>query len=152
MGLRYYSLLRGFRSCAWMARWPSGKAGACKALITGSNPVLASIFADMAQLVEHHLAKVGVAGSNPVVRSRNQRKAPLSCGAFLVSASHSDRRASMRECRQDEILAAFQQASYGRRALDTLSEKSASCFFTPASCECPRTTRSQAVRKCCRQR
>ena len=27
--------------------------------------------ADMAQLVEHHLAKVGVAGSSPVVRSRN---------------------------------------------------------------------------------
>ncbi len=27
--------------------------------------------ADMAQLVEHHLAKVGVAGSNPVVRSMN---------------------------------------------------------------------------------
>ena len=54
-----------------MARWPSGKAGACKALTTGSNPVLASIFADMAQLVEHHLAKVGVAGSSPVVRSRN---------------------------------------------------------------------------------
>ena len=53
-----------------LARWPSGKAGACKALITGSNPVLASIYADMAQLVEHHLAKVGVAGSNPVVRSR----------------------------------------------------------------------------------
>ena len=25
----------------------------------------------MAQLVEHHLAKVGVAGSSPVVRSRN---------------------------------------------------------------------------------
>ena len=25
----------------------------------------------MAQLVEHHLAKVGVAGSNPVVRSRS---------------------------------------------------------------------------------
>ena len=54
-----------------MATWPSGKAGACKALTTGSNPVLASIFADMAQLVEHHLAKVGVAGSSPVVRSRN---------------------------------------------------------------------------------
>jgi hypothetical protein len=30
--------------------------------------------ADVAQLVEHHLAKVGVAGSNPVVRSkRNPR-------------------------------------------------------------------------------
>ncbi len=27
--------------------------------------------ADVAQLVEHHLAKVGVAGSNPVVRSTN---------------------------------------------------------------------------------
>jgi hypothetical protein len=26
--------------------------------------------ADVAQLVEHNLAKVGVAGSNPVVRSR----------------------------------------------------------------------------------
>ena len=34
-----------------------------------------SIFshADMAQLVEHHLAKVGVAGSNPVVRSMRLR-------------------------------------------------------------------------------
>ena len=28
-----------------------------------------SSHADMAQLVEHHLAKVGVAGSSPVVRS-----------------------------------------------------------------------------------
>ena len=27
------------------------------------------VYADVAQLVEHHLAKVGVAGSNPVVRS-----------------------------------------------------------------------------------
>ena len=37
----------------------------------------------MAQLVEHHLAKVGVAGSNPVVRSRILR-AGLSRPAFLV--------------------------------------------------------------------
>ena len=29
------------------------------------------VHADVAQLVEHHLAKVGVAGSNPVVRSRD---------------------------------------------------------------------------------
>jgi hypothetical protein len=29
-----------------------------------------SFHADVAQLVEHHLAKVGVAGSNPVVRSK----------------------------------------------------------------------------------
>ena len=28
--------------------------------------------ADVAQLVEHNLAKVGVAGSNPVVRSRSE--------------------------------------------------------------------------------
>ena len=27
-------------------------------------------YADVAQLVEHNLAKVGVAGSNPVVRSK----------------------------------------------------------------------------------
>ena len=29
-------------------------------------------YADVAQLVEHNLAKVGVAGSNPVVRSRSE--------------------------------------------------------------------------------
>src|SRR6266542_519741 len=33
--------------------------------------------ADVAQLVEHHLAKVGVAGSNPVVRSK---KPPMTSG------------------------------------------------------------------------
>ncbi len=36
----------------------------------------------MAQLVEHHLAKVGVAGSNPVVRSMNLRDR-LRAGPFL---------------------------------------------------------------------
>ena len=35
-------------------------------------------FADVAQLVEHHLAKVRVAGSNPVVRS--ERPSGLSSG------------------------------------------------------------------------
>jgi hypothetical protein len=30
---------------------------------------LTALHADVAQLVEHNLAKVGVAGSNPVVRS-----------------------------------------------------------------------------------
>ena len=34
--------------------------------------------ADVAQLVEHHLAKVRVAGSNPVVRS--ERVSPSPCG------------------------------------------------------------------------
>ena len=52
-----------------MASWPSGKAEACKAFTPGSNPGVASKHADVAQLVEHDLAKVGVAGSNPVVRS-----------------------------------------------------------------------------------
>jgi hypothetical protein len=33
--------------------------------------------ADVAQLVEHHLAKVGVAGSNPVVRSRSDAVSPF---------------------------------------------------------------------------
>jgi len=38
--------------------------------------------ADVAQLVEHNLAKVGVAGSNPVVRSREiAGQAPFSKGA-----------------------------------------------------------------------
>ncbi len=37
----------------------------------------------MAQLVEHHLAKVGVAGSSPVVRSRTS-KAPPKRGAFFA--------------------------------------------------------------------
>ena len=61
-----------------MAKWPSGKAEACKAFTPGSNPGFASTllglktkYADVAQLVEHDLAKVGVAGSNPVVRSMN---------------------------------------------------------------------------------
>ena len=40
--------------------------------VTSSNLVTPTICdADMAQLVEHHLAKVRVAGSNPVVRSMN---------------------------------------------------------------------------------
>ena len=34
-------------------------------------PKMRSGSADVAQLVEHHLAKVGVAGSSPVVRSRS---------------------------------------------------------------------------------
>jgi len=47
--------------------------GAREALISAWCPRGANLFgtnADVAQLVEHHLAKVRVAGSNPVVRSR----------------------------------------------------------------------------------
>ena len=81
---------------ARMATWPSGKAEACKAFTPGSNPGVASNFdnrlakakrtyADMAQLVEHHLAKVGVAGSNPVVRSRNSSDLVMRLGRFFIS-------------------------------------------------------------------
>ena len=42
-------------------------------------------YADVAQLVEHHLAKVRVAGSNPVVRSeRVSRKATALTGPALA--------------------------------------------------------------------
>jgi hypothetical protein len=41
--------------------------------------------ADVAQLVEHHLAKVRVAGSNPVVRSRSE--AVSGSSSVVVSAS-----------------------------------------------------------------
>ena len=44
-------------------------------------------YADMAQLVEHNLAKVGVAGSSPVVRSRIHSLAYA--GLFLLSTSKS---------------------------------------------------------------
>src|SRR5262249_3050911 len=43
-------------------------------LIGGTRP-MGGVHADVAQLVEHHLAKVRVAGSNPVVRS----EAPDAC-------------------------------------------------------------------------
>ncbi len=45
--------------------------------------------ADVAQLVEHHLAKVGVAGSNPVVRSTE------TCGPALTQ-NEADRQGSDR--------------------------------------------------------
>ena len=42
--------------------------------------------ADMAQLVEHNLAKVGVAGSSPVVRSK--RNSPTTTVAGLFRTHH----------------------------------------------------------------
>jgi hypothetical protein len=38
----------------------------------------------VAQLVEHHLAKVGVAGSNPVVRSVSNHLAMIPRGHLLT--------------------------------------------------------------------
>ena len=40
-----------------------------KLKVYGGGVSMVGHHADVAQLVEHHLAKVGVAGSNPVVRS-----------------------------------------------------------------------------------
>lgn len=40
-----------------LAAWPSGKAGACKALIPGSNPGAASIH-NTSNAAKHHIAEV----------------------------------------------------------------------------------------------
>ena len=40
-------------------------------------------YADVAQLVEHNLAKVGVAGSNPVIRSIELNEQEISCSFFI---------------------------------------------------------------------
>ena len=72
-----------------MATWPSGKAEACKAFTPGSNPGVASKHADVAQLVEHDLAKVGVAGSNPVVRSNFTSR--LRAAFFMLRFGHGFR-------------------------------------------------------------
>ena len=44
-------------------------SGACVERHAGSSPVLGTIFAEIAQLVEHNLAKVRVASSSLVFRS-----------------------------------------------------------------------------------
>ena len=90
----------------YSAKWPSGKAEACKAFTPGSNPGFASrnypgapapvlvllTYADMAQLVEHNLAKVGVAGSSPVVRSKNSSPTTTVVGLFCINPMGSNPR------------------------------------------------------------
>ena len=39
----------------------------------GSSPASSTVFAEVAQLVEHNLAKVRVAGSSPVFRSASEK-------------------------------------------------------------------------------
>ena len=46
-------------------------------------PYSISLQADMAQLVEHNLAKVGVAGSSPVVRSIACKSPDVYPGFFI---------------------------------------------------------------------
>ena len=50
------------------------------------SPPLHHLFflAEIAQLVEHNLAKVGVAGSSPVVRSKNDSPATELAGLFCM--------------------------------------------------------------------
>jgi hypothetical protein len=51
-----------------------------------SGQLIAAVIAGIAQLVEHNLAKVGVAGSSPVSRSEKQ----LSAVSFPLSAINLD--------------------------------------------------------------
>ena len=53
-------------------------------------------YADMAQLVEHNLAKVGVAGSSPVVRSKRNSPATTVAGLFRTHRLGSSPRGSER--------------------------------------------------------
>ena len=53
-----------------------------KQRVTGSSPVLSTIPADLAHLVERHLAKVEVAGSSPVIRSKT-KTVPLWYGFYF---------------------------------------------------------------------
>ena len=62
----------------------------------------------MAQLVEHHLAKVGVAGSNPVVRSRNSNDLVTRLGRFLYHKSLTyPEKAAIMGSRQSLALSCF---------------------------------------------
>ena len=47
-----------------------GTSGSARLLLRGGARLVSTCNADVAQLVEHHLAMVRVAGSNPVVRSK----------------------------------------------------------------------------------
>ena len=51
---------------------------------TGSTPVLGTILAEIAQLVERHLAKVEVAGPSPVFRSRLWGRSSVGMSATLT--------------------------------------------------------------------
>ena len=53
-------------------------------------------YADMAQLVEHNLAKVGVAGSSPVVRSKRNSPTTTVAGLFRTRRLGSNPRGSDR--------------------------------------------------------
>ena len=51
--------------------------------VVGSIPTGGTTSADLAHLVERHLAKVEVAGSSPVIRSKNEKQTLVVCFLFL---------------------------------------------------------------------
>ena len=57
--------------------------------VVGSIPTGGTISADLAHLVERHLAKVEVAGSSPVIRSK-RKKPVLATGFFLLEAPYGN--------------------------------------------------------------
>ena len=57
--------------------------------VVGSIPTGGTISADLAHLVERHLAKVEVAGSSPVIRSKIKRPA-LAVGLFALEPNLRD--------------------------------------------------------------
>ncbi len=99
-------------------------------------------YADVAQLVEHHLAKVRVAGSNPAIRSATKKRAvPVLVLLFRISVAVFfgdvaewlgrglqnlvQRFKSARRLRSESALTALQSLTYralgsgGERFLDT---------------------------------
>ena len=73
--------------------------------VVGSIPTGGTIYADLAHLVERHLAKVEVAGSSPVIRSKRSRSSDLDFSfCFVVglerdlSESHSPRLSPPQVC------------------------------------------------------
>ena len=58
--------------------------------VVGSIPTGGTISADLAHLVERHLAKVEVAGSSPVIRSR-KRKATSDWMLFFINGAIAKR-------------------------------------------------------------
>ena len=72
--------------------------------------------ADVAQLVEYNLAKVGVAGSNPVVRSIQFQKAVASnATAFLFSASKEHWLSAGTICFATALLGLYRLRKRGRQ-------------------------------------
>ena len=87
-------------------------------------------FADVAHLVERHLAKVEVAGSNPVIRSKNPGRFydPDFLSAQYAVCANGQHKASPRQARVAHSLASF--PSYFKKILSVAPLRSANfCFI-----------------------